>query len=273
MRRYTHLLSIIALITVLFVKPAMAGDAAALVEEARQTASKFLNDKQYEQSRDLLRRSRAVIIIPSYYRAGFIFGGSGGSGVLLAKDDGGTWSYPAFINLGGGSVGLQLGVAADEMMIFIITDRGLHSVVNNNIRFGGTAGVALANIGGGVGGSVGLSSKSDYVTLSKSVGLYGSLSLEGAAMDVRSDMIQQFYGQPAGLESILVQNKLQNPAAEPLRQLLSGSMAPAVPVMQQQVVPTPTNTPVYVQPAPIYEPQSAPAQPAYGAPQPIYQQQ
>lgn len=215
--RYLFLL----MIGLLFIKPAHADNTAAdLLLNAELTVRKLSANENFSDIRAMLRQSRAVIIIPNFYRGGLVVGGSGGTGVLLAKDASGTWSYPGFVNLGSISAGLQIGFSGAEVIIFVRTNEGLSAIINNQVRFGGNAGIAVATLGGDIGGARGLTTDAHYVTYAKSAGLYAGLTLEGAVIEARPDIARQFYGEPAALYPILIDQKFSNPGADKLRQEL-----------------------------------------------------
>jgi lipid-binding SYLF domain-containing protein len=96
----------------------------ALVSDARTTLSNFIRDPDQTWIQENLNRAKAVMIAPQIVKAGFIFGGSGGRAVLVARD-GRTWSGPAFYNLATASVGFQAGVEVSEAIIVVMTDKGL----------------------------------------------------------------------------------------------------------------------------------------------------
>jgi lipid-binding SYLF domain-containing protein len=87
--------------------PGSPDDPAALVSDADRTLNDFLRDPEMTWFRDNLPSARGVLITPQFMRAGFIFGGAGGNGTLLVRDNPGNWSYPAFYTVASGSVGLQ----------------------------------------------------------------------------------------------------------------------------------------------------------------------
>jgi lipid-binding SYLF domain-containing protein len=228
--------------------PAHAEDSPyQLVKNAQVVLESFLKDSTYSGTRKRLDESRAVIIVPNFYRAGFLFGGAGGAGVMLAKNPDGTWTSPAFVNIGAASIGLQVGFSAAELLIFVNNDRALVNIANSNLRVGGNASLAVATLGGEVGASSGVGAENDYTAYSRAVGLYGSLSLEGASLEVRGDLTEKYYGRPAGLESILVYNKFSNPASLPLQQALQGTTHELTYGSFSTPAATPTTTPVQQQ--------------------------
>ena len=97
-----------------------------------------------EQSipRDLLDRAEAVAVFPCVLKAGFILGGRGGSGVISRRVAGG-WSAPAFFGLGGGSIGLQIGVASTDYILLFMNERAVDSLLNDKFEIGGEGSAAL----------------------------------------------------------------------------------------------------------------------------------
>jgi lipid-binding SYLF domain-containing protein len=224
MLRLLKILPVLFVVTFSFGNTATAADSPyELLKNSQVVLESFLKDPSYSGTRKRLDESRAVIIVPNFYRAGLLFGGAGGAGVMLARNPDGTWTNPAFINVGAASIGLQVGFSAAEMIIFVTNDRALVNIANSNLRVGGNASLAIATLGGEYSGSTGIGAENDYIAYSRAVGLYGSLSLEGASLEVRGDLTERYYGRPAGLESILVENKLSNPASLPIQQTLQGS--------------------------------------------------
>src|SRR5271157_6126198 len=92
-------------------------DQQALVNKAEKTLSNFLRDPDMTWLQQHLREAKGVIIAPEVVKAGFIFGGSGGRAVTLARDPKtGKWAGPAFYTLATASVGFQAGVSVTEMV-------------------------------------------------------------------------------------------------------------------------------------------------------------
>ena len=134
----------------------------------------------------MLRRAKAVMICPRVFKAGFFVGGEGGSCVLLARSGNGTWSYPTFYDIGSGSFGFQFGVQDSQLVLMIMTNRGLNAVMDSQVRLGANVSVAVASVGGGVQGSTTAAVGADIVAFAEARGLFGGVSLEGGVMSARS---------------------------------------------------------------------------------------
>jgi lipid-binding SYLF domain-containing protein len=111
-----------------FARAADRSEADALVEKARLTVREFAQHEDFVTLRDALGRAKAVMIFPQVLKAGFVVGGSGGSGVLMVHDEvTGRWSDPAFYTMGGASLGLQAGASAAEVLMVVSSQKALDS--------------------------------------------------------------------------------------------------------------------------------------------------
>lgn len=192
------------------------GEPADLVDRATTVYKGFLADPNMEWFQNNVGGARGVFIVPQMLRGGFIIGGSGGRGVLLAKNiQSAKWSSPAFYSIGSVSVGFQAGADASEIILLILTDRGLNAMLSTDYKIG--ADVALA------AGPIGASAKAqtaDILAFGRSQGIFGGVSIEGAAITPLYDWNRRYYGNPVQLFDILINQKVTNPHANHLRQLL-----------------------------------------------------
>src|ERR1700758_2211641 len=129
------------------------GEQQTLVDRATLTVQDMMTQNVSQDPKSLLRRAKGVMVCPRIFKAGFFFGGEGGNCVLLARAGNGTWSYPAFYNIGSGSVGFQFGIEDNQLLMLIMTEHGLNAVLDSQIKLGANAGIAIATLGAGVQGS------------------------------------------------------------------------------------------------------------------------
>ena len=194
-----------------------------LVDRATLTVQEMLTEGDENAVRDanrLLRQTRAVLVCPRLFRAGFIFGGQGGDCVLTARDGAGSWSSPAFYTIGSASFGFQIGIQDAQVMMLILTDKGLRAVMDSQVKLGADASVALATIGGGIAGATTTAVGADIVGYARTRGLYAGISLEGSLLSSRSDFNSGYYGRPVATRQIVLDMQVHNPAADPLRAAL-----------------------------------------------------
>ena len=139
----------------------------------------------------------------------------------LARGINGAWSDPAFYSLGSGSFGLQIGIQSAQVMMMVMTDGGLHALLNSQFKFGADAGLTVATLGAGVNGSMSTALDADIVSFSKTEGLYGGISLSGAILSDDAGTDQAYYGAPLDARQIVVNMRGDNPGANPLRSTLA----------------------------------------------------
>src|SRR5947209_9906035 len=95
---------------------------------------------------DLLDKAEAVAVFPNVIKAGFIVGGRGGHGVISRRVKGG-WSAPAFFNLGGGSIGLQIGASSTDFVLLFMNEAAVGGLLKDKFELGGEGSVAAGPIG------------------------------------------------------------------------------------------------------------------------------
>jgi lipid-binding SYLF domain-containing protein len=183
-----------------------------LVADAQRTLSNFIRDPDQTWIQDNLSRARAVLIAPQVVRAGFIFGGSGGRGVLVARD-GRAWAGPAFYNLATGSVGFQAGVDVSEVIIVVMTDRGFNSLLSTSFKVGGEASIAAGPVGAGAGSTV----TADLISFTRARGVFGGLNLDGTVISTNVPWNDAFFGGSNLLPpDILIRRTVTSPKATAL---------------------------------------------------------
>ncbi len=213
--------------------------AQGLVDRATLSVQELLGEGDSGAREDgirMLRRARAVMLCPRVFRAGFIFAAEGGDCVLVARDAAGSWSSPAFYGLASGSIGFQIGVQDMQVMMLILTERGLGAVMDSQFKFGADASIAVATIGAGIEGSTTAAVGADIVAVARSRGLFAGIALEGSLLSSRSEWNRAYYGQDVGPRQIVIGMQVHNPGADPLRAALMRfdgnrptAMAPAAP--------------------------------------------
>jgi lipid-binding SYLF domain-containing protein len=173
-----------------------------------------------QDAQDFLRRSRAVMICPRIFRAGFIIGGEGGTCVLVGRDGGGSWSSPAFYQMTSGSIGLQAGIQDAMLVLMVMTDRGLQALMNSQFTLGADASLSFATFGAGIQGGTTTAAGADIVAVARSRGLFAGMSLRGSLLTYLPDYVRAYYGQEASARQIVVAMEAHNPGSDPLRAML-----------------------------------------------------
>jgi len=192
-------------------------DAQALVDKARITFQGFMNDKNYEYLHNNLKNVKGLLIYPQVLKAGFILGGSGGTGVLVVRDaKTKDWSQPAFYTIGSGSFGLQIGGEAAEVIVMAMSQKAIDSLYTTSVKLGGDTSAAAGPYGAGAKANV----TADFISYSKSKGLYAGLNLEGSVVDVRESLNKAYYGKDVTPVQIIVEKKASSKGSAGLREAL-----------------------------------------------------
>lgn len=197
-----------------------AAEAQALVEKARITVQTFSQDPDMAPMKAGLRLAKAVLVFPQVLRAGFVIGGSGGSGVLLVRDPAtGQWQGPAFYTLAAASFGLQAGASSAEMVMLVNNQKSLDSLYVSKLKLGGDVSVALGPKGIEKSAAV----SADFVVFSKVKGLYAGVAVDGAVLDVRESLNAVYYGDPVTPVDILVRKAVSRPESRALQAELAAA--------------------------------------------------
>ncbi len=202
-------------------------EAQQLVDRATLTAEQVMDPVHGKPAQRELRLSRGVLICPSVFKMGFLFAGAGGGCVLLARDAGGSWSAPAFYSVGSGSVGFQAGIQDEQLVLFIMSQRGLNAILNTHFRLGATASASFATFGGGLEGATSTALDADIVALELNRGLFAGVSLQGSFVNSDDGADRIYYGQSVGPEDVVVAMRVNNPGDDPLRSVLTRLGSPA----------------------------------------------
>ena len=186
-------LGLAAAAVVAIAAPAVAQPAEQqnLVAESTQVFTQFANDPQMSWIRSPLHEAQGVLIAPSIVKAGFIFGGSGGHAVLVARRPDGTWTGPAFFTLASASFGFQAGVSGSQTVALIMNRKALEKILTGSVKFGPDLSIATGPVGGGAKSNV----KADVVAYAKSKGLYGGVNFSGTSVSTRNSSTEAYFGK------------------------------------------------------------------------------
>lgn len=222
----TRLAAILMLIPVLAAgTPARAQavtDQTMMVARAVDTVERLRSDPNLQQVvTDKLAHARAVLIVPDLVKGGFILGAEYGTGILLARNARGRWSGPAFYSVASGSVGLQVGLEDSETLFVIMSEGGLSAIMDNRMKLGADAGIALVVVGAGASASTTTNAGADIYAFNDAVGVYGGVSLEGSAILPRDSWNAAYYGGNPTPADIVLSDRVDSPQADRLRDVLA----------------------------------------------------
>jgi lipid-binding SYLF domain-containing protein len=209
------LLSILAVLSLSFVTAGATEQdtvnrCASIIRDFRQMPERGI-------PRDVLRHSKGLAIM-TVVKAGFIFSGKGGQGVVVARIDHG-WSGPSFIATGGAGWGLQIGAQVTDFVIVLNNDRAVSAFSRGgNVTIGADLSAAAGPVGRTAAGAI--APTAAVYTYSRSKGLFAGVSLEGAVIGTQRDSNFRYYGRPVRADEILSGLTAPPPGAAPLRRAL-----------------------------------------------------
>ncbi len=197
-------------------------DPQAHIAASEVTLSNFLRDPDMDWLQRNFSRAKAVIITPEIVKAGFIFGGSGGRALVVAREPkSGKWVGPAFYAMATASVGFQAGISVAEGVTLVMTDKGFNSLLATSFKIGGDASVAAGPVGAGARSDI----VADLITFNRAKGVYGGLNLDGTVVTASDDWNASFYGKKVLPPDILVRASVHNNAADKLLAQVSAAAA------------------------------------------------
>ena len=224
MRIATALAALLALAPLYLTAPAHAADkldAEELVTESEITVRKMWDHPDYaDYVRHYLKQAKAVVVVPSMLKGGFIIGGEGGSGIIMARAQNNDWSYPAFLSVGSASIGFQIGGQSSEMLLIVMTGKGLQAILDDQVKVGGELTGAFGPYGGGASASTTTNMDADIIAYSIAKGVFVGASLEGTALIPRESLNREYYGRSVSPHEIVLNGVVGNPQADELRATL-----------------------------------------------------
>jgi lipid-binding SYLF domain-containing protein len=185
------------------------------------TLESFAEAREMEGFRNLMKDAEGIFVSPQVLRGAFIFGASGGSGVFMVRDKRkGDWVGPAFYTIGEASFGLQIGGDASEVVLLAMTQRGVMALLSSSVKLGADVGIAVGPVGAGADAAT-ANLSADIISFSRSKGLYGGVSLEGAVVAVRDGLNGAYYGKAVSPSDILIARSVKNDQAAGLRSMVT----------------------------------------------------
>ncbi|MEB3272281.1 MAG: lipid-binding SYLF domain-containing protein [Prochlorothrix sp.] len=173
--------------------PALADreDGIEKIEAVVEVFEEIMDDRDTRIPRSLIESSVGIAVIPDLAQGGFIIGGKRGKGLLVVRQDDGSWSHPAFLTLTGGSIGLQVGGKSSDVILLFRTQDALENLIDGNFEFG----VSASGTAGPVGETAldPAETFGDVLSYSRSSGLFGGVALEGGDLDFDDDRNEDFY--------------------------------------------------------------------------------
>jgi lipid-binding SYLF domain-containing protein len=154
---------------------------------------------------EVLDSAKCIAVVPHLVKGGFILGGKHGRGMATCRTADG-WSAPAFISVGGGSAGLQIGVEGVDLIMLIMNEKGMQQLLSSKFQISGEGSAAAGPVGRHASAGTDWKMDTQMLTYSRSKGIFAGLTLEGAVVEQDSDSTISVYGKDVTFQSVLKGN-------------------------------------------------------------------
>jgi lipid-binding SYLF domain-containing protein len=181
------------------------------VDDSIAVIQKFTEIPESAIPYSLLRDAYGVAIIPGVIKVGFMLGGRFGQGVLLTRQDDGNWSNPAFVSIGGGSIGWQIGAQSTDIILVFKNQRSIDNIFNGKLTLGGDASVAAGPVGRQASAATDGNLNAEIYTYARNRGLFAGVSLDGSWLNMNRKSNEAYYGNGMSPKQILAANNLAAP--------------------------------------------------------------
>ena len=157
---------------------------------------------------DLLAKAHGIAVIPNVVKGAFLAGGHFGKGLVSARDENGKWGTPLYVDIGGGSFGLQIGVEATDLILVFTEPDGLREMLKDNLKLGVDAGAVAGPVGRRVEAGTNLTFDSPIYSYSRNKGVFAGVALDGSVLSVDDSSNQEVYGKDVSGGDILIAKKV-----------------------------------------------------------------
>jgi SH3 domain-containing YSC84-like protein 1 len=151
---------------------------------------------------EVLSNAKCILVVPDLIKGGFILGGKHGRGVASCRTSSG-WSAPAFVSVGGGSWGLQIGVEGVDLVMLVMNEQGFQHLLSSKFQLSGEGSVAAGPVGRHASAGTDWKMNTQVLTYSRSRGAFAGITLEGAVVQQDDDSTRAIYGKHMRFRNIL----------------------------------------------------------------------
>ena len=244
--RSKQLQACLAIAVLLFAIPAAAASKEEQrVADAADVLDQLLRIPEQSIPPAMLARAYAVAVVPSVVRIGFGLGARRGKGILVVRQEDGSWSNPAFITLTGGSFGFQAGVQRTDVVLVFKTRRGVDDIANGKLTLGADASIAAGPVGRSVAGATDMRFEAEIVSYSRARGIFAGVSFAGSGVTMDRRANAAFYSSPSMTpEQIFASSPNIAPAsANRFVQVLTAQTTRLAKAPGMQALPSPAQAP------------------------------
>jgi len=185
--------------------PVFAQDKAKLTDrlnEATDVMNEIMATPDKGIPREILSGASCVVVIPHYKKGAFVVGAQYGKGAATCRTPNG-WSAPVMVRLAGGSFGWQIGGQSTDLVLIAMNKNGLQDMLKNHVKLGADAAASAGPVGRNAQAGTDWKLNAEFLTYSRSKGLFAGLDLEGTDLSKDADDTRDEYGSNLDSQQIL----------------------------------------------------------------------
>ncbi len=179
-----------------------AEDSIERLQLSSGTLRAMINAPDKGIPEEVMNDSKCIVVIPHLVKGAFVVGGQHGRGIATCRTNEG-WSAPAFVSMGGGSWGLQIGVEGVDLVMLVMNDHGLQRLLSSKFQIGADASASAGPVGRHASAGTDWTMKTEILTYSRSNGVFAGISLDGAVIQQDEDSTRAIYGSDPSFHAIL----------------------------------------------------------------------
>jgi lipid-binding SYLF domain-containing protein len=172
-------------------------DEAERAQNAANVLKEIMEAPDQSIPESLLKKAVGIAVIPHVVKGAFGVGGRYGKGLLAQRNADGGWGTPLFIEIGGGSFGLQLGVEATDVIMVFTNSEGIKPLLKGKLKIGADASATAGPVGRKAEVGTDILLKSAIYSYSRAKGLFAGIALDGAVIQLDDSSNKNAYGKEA----------------------------------------------------------------------------
>jgi lipid-binding SYLF domain-containing protein len=211
--KLTNALAVLPCLLIAGAASSMAETATERLQESATVLKEILSAPDQGIPQDLLDDAHCVVVVPGMKKAAFLVGAKYGRGFIICRQDNRSgWGGPAAIRIEGGSFGFQIGASETDVVMLVMNRQGMDKLLQSKFTLGGAAEVAAGPVGRDITAQTDAGMTAKILSWSRSRGVFGGISLQGATLRQDLDENRELYGRQITNKQI-VMKRLRTPVA------------------------------------------------------------
>ncbi|MBL0687471.1 MAG: lipid-binding SYLF domain-containing protein [Sulfurospirillum sp.] len=159
---------------------------------------------------EIIKEAQAIVVMPDSVKFGFFIGGKYGEGLATVRKQDGSWSYPFFIKLSGGSLGLQIGLEKTNSILVFRTKDSVGELLSGKLKVGANASASVGYISANSDKIDETNMSAEIFAYSQSSGLFAGAVLDGVIISNDDKKNKTLYGKSIDVKDIIIAENLSD---------------------------------------------------------------